>query len=281
MNYRNVLNKGTSILKKFSIPSAQIDAELLLSLALKKNRERIILNLEENLNTFQAKNYFQLIERRKKREPISIILGKKFFWKEEYLVNRNVLTPRFETELLIEQLLKIYKNSERKSVLDIGTGSGCFLISLLKDKNNWLGTGIDISKIALKIAKINAKIQQVDNRITFIHSDVDKYSGRKYDLIVSNPPYINKIEYSNLDIGVKGYEPKKALYGGIDGLKVIEKVIKKNKIFLKNNGLLAMEIGCGQHYKVIKKLMNNGFYVIDEIKDYQNIKRFLLAKKIK
>ena len=280
MNYRNVLNKGTSILKKFSIPSAQIDAELLLSLALKKNRERIILNLEENLNTFQAKNYFQLIERRKKREPISIILGKKFFWKEEYLVNRNVLTPRFETELLIEQLLKIYKNSERKSVLDIGTGSGCILISLLKDKNNWLGTGIDISKIALKIAKINAKIQQVDNRITFIHSDVDKYSGRKYDLIVSNPPYIKKLSINSLDDDIRFYEPKIALDGGIDGLSTIYKVIKKSSKLLKKNGKLIIEIDNKQMSRVKKMLINEKFYVNKLSKDFSGNIRNIISTRI-
>ncbi len=281
MNYRNILNKGTSILRKNSILTSSIDAELLLSLSINKSRERILLNLEEEMNSYEERKYFELINRRKKKEPISLISRKKFFWKYEFYVNKDVLTPRSETELLVEEVLKIYKNYNNISVLDIGLGSGCILISILKEKKNWKGTGIDISSSALKIAKTNAKIQQVDNRISFIKSDIDKISGRKYDLIVSNPPYISKIEYNNLDLGVKDYEPQKALYGGVDGLSVIEKIINKSKICLKNNGLLAMEIGLGQHYKVYDILRDNGFYIWKTIKDYQNIERCVLAKKIK
>ena len=281
MNYRNILNKGASILRKNSILTSGIDAELLLSISINKSRERILLNLEEEINSHEERKYFELINRRKKKEPISFISGKKFFWKYEFDVNKNVLTPRNETELLVEEVLKIYKNSNNINVLDVGLGSGCILISILKEKKNWKGTGIDISKLALKTAKTNAKIQQVDNRITFINSDIDKISGRKYDLLITNPPYISKIGYNNLDLGVKGYEPREALYGGVDGLSVIEKVIKKSKICLKNNGLLAMEIGLGQHYKVYDILKKNSFYVWKTIKDYQNIERCIFAKKIK
>ena len=281
MNYRNILNKGASILRKNSILTSGIDAELLLSISINKSREIILLNLEEEINSNEERKYFELINRRKKKEPISFISGKKFFWKYEFDVNKNVLTPRNETELLVEEVLKIYKNSNNINVLDIGLGSGCILISILKEKKNWKGTGIDISKLAIKTAKTNAKIQQVDNRITFINSDIDKISGRKYDLLITNPPYISKIGYNNLDLGVKGYEPREALYGGVDGLSVIEKVIKKSKICLKNNGLLAMEIGLGQHYKVYDILKNNSFYVWKTIKDYQNIERCIFAKKIK
>ena len=133
----------------------------------------------------------------------------------------------------------------------------------------------------LKIAKINAKIQQVDNRIRFVNSDIDKFFSGKYDVIVTNPPYINKIEYNNLDLGVKGYEPKLALYGGIDGLRIIEKIINKSKLILKTKGILAMEIGLNQYYRVTKLLEKNGFFILKSIKDYQNIKRCLIAKKIK
>jgi len=281
MNYRNILNKGTSILRKNLILTSGIDAELLLSILINKSREKILLNLEEEINSYKEKKYFELINRRKKKEPISFISGKKSFWKYEFKVNKNVLTPRAETEILVEEVLKIYKNFNKISVLDVGVGSGCILISLLKEKKNWKGTGIDISSLSLKIAKTNAKIQQVDNRIAFINSDIDNLSGCKYDLIVSNPPYINKIEYNNLCLEVKDYEPLTALYGGIDGLKVIEKVIKKSKIILKNNGLLAMEIGFKQHHKVCEVLKKNGFYICITVKDYQGIKRCIIAKKIK
>ena len=166
------------------------------------------------------------------------------------------------------------------SILDVGVGSGCIIISLLKEKQKWAGTGIDISKLAIKIAKYNAKIQQVENRIRFIKSDIDKFSSSKYDLVVSNPPYINKIGYNNLDLGVRDYEPKQALYGGLDGLRVIEKVVKKSRYVLKNNGLLVMEIGSGQHNDVSSILKYNGFYIKNIIKDYQKIKRCIISKKI-
>ena len=155
------------------------------------------------------------------------------------------------------------------------------LFRSLKEKIKWRGTGIDVSKFALKNAKYNAKIQQVENRIKFVNSDIDNITHKKYDLVVSNPPYINKIEYNNLDLGVKNYEPKKALYGGLDGLNIIEKIIDKSRIILKIRGLLALEIGFGQYYKVNQLLKNNNFHIIKIIHDYQNIKRCLLATKIK
>ena len=280
MNYRNIIDKGTLILKNSSILSAKLDAELLLTFTLNIPREKILLNLEKKLNKSEIINYLKLLNKRKKKEPISSISGKKFFWKYEFLLNQDVLAPRSETELLVEEVLKILKFSNSINVLDVGIGSGCILISLLKERKQWRGIGLDISALAIKIAKINAKIQHVENRIKFLNSDIDKISIGKYDLIVSNPPYINKIGYNNLDLGVKNYEPKSALYGGVDGLRIIEKVIYKSNDILKKNGLLAMEIGLGQYYKVSELLKKNKFYIIKTVKDYQNIKRCLIAKKI-
>ena len=280
MNYREIIKKGTSILSDNAIFNADYDAELLLCISLKKSRENILLNLEDKLSYNQIKNYLNLINRRKNNEPISNITSNKFFWKYEFMINNNVLTPRFETELLVEEILRIYKYSEDLRILDIGIGSGCILISLLKEKKKWKGDGLDISKFALKIAKTNAKIQQVWNRIKFIKTDIDNFNSSKYDLIVSNPPYINRIEYNNLGLEVKGYEPIEALYGGIDGLKIIGKVIKKSNKILKYNGLLAIEMGLGQHYKVFNLLRDNGYYILKVVKDYQNIKRCIIAKKI-
>ena len=280
MNFRNTINKAVAILESNSIKNANFDAELLFSTSLNVSREKILLNLEKTIDYCEVKKYFNLINRRIKKEPLSQIVGKKSFWRNEFQVNRHVLTPRNETEFLVEEILKIYKKKTHLSILDVGVGSGCIIISLLKEKQKWVGTGVDISKLAIKIAKNNAKIQQVENRIRFIKSDIDKFSSSKYDLIVSNPPYINKIGYNNLDLGIKGFEPLIALYGGVDGLKIIEKIIIKSKIILKKNGMLMMEIGLGQQYKVIEILKNNGFYVSKIIKDSQKIKRCLIAKKI-
>ena len=280
MNFRNTINKAVAILESNSIKNANFDAELLFSTSLNVSREKILLNLEKTIDYCEVKKYFNLINRRIKKEPLSQIVGKKSFWRNEFQVNRHVLTPRNETEFLVEEILKIYKKKTNLSILDVGVGSGCIIISLLKEKQKWVGTGVDISKLAIKIAKNNAKIQQVENRIRFIKSDIDKFSSSKYDLIVSNPPYINKIGYNNLDLGVKGYEPKQALYGGLDGLRVIEKVINKSRFILKNNGLLVMEIGSGQHNNVSDILKYNGFYIKNIVKDYQKIKRCIISKKI-
>ena len=281
INFRNTINKGSEILKKNFIETANIDAELLLSFSIKQSREKILLNLEKKLDYHDVRKYFELIERRKKKEPISLIIGKKTFWKYDFYVNKDVLTPRKETEFLIEEILKLYKNYNKIRVLDIGTGSGCIIISLMKEKIRWSGIAVDISELAIKVAKYNAKIQQVENRIKFIKSDIDKFSSNKYDLIVSNPPYINKIGYNNLDVGVKDYEPKKALYGGVDGLRVIEKVVNKSSILLKNNGFLIMEIGLMQYNKTFEILKENGFYVKKIVKDYQRINRCVVSQKIK
>ena len=281
INFRNTINKGSEILKKNFIETANIDAELLLSFSIKQSREKILLNLEKKLDYHDVRKYFELIERRKKKEPISLIIGKKTFWKYDFYVNKDVLTPRKETEFLIEEILKLYKNYNKIRVLDIGTGSGCIIISLMKEKIRWSGIAVDISELAIKVAKYNAKIQQVENRIKFIKSDIDKFSSNKYDLIVSNPPYINKIRYNNLDLGVKDYEPKKALYGGVDGLRVIEKVVNKSSVLLKNNGFLIMEIGLMQYNKTFEILKENGFYVKKIVKDYQRINRCVVSQKIK
>ena len=281
MNYRNIIKNGTSILKNNHIINPNIDAEILLSVCLKKSREDILLNLEDKISFNESEKYIKLINRRKNREPISQIRGTKFFWNSDFEVNKKVLTPRFETELLIEKILKLYKFRGNINILDVGIGSGCILVSLLKQRKHWSGAGVDISKHAIKTAKINAKMQHVINRIRFINSDIDKYYSGNYDLIVSNPPYIKNIDYNNLDISVKGYEPKVALCGGIDGFKIIEKVINKSKKVLKNNGILAMEIGVGQKYKTIEILRKNNFFIFEIVKDYQNISRFILAKKIK
>ena len=189
-NIQSILNMGSSFLKENHINSYQIDSELLLSKVLNKNREYMFLNHTETLNNELLQKFKVLLNRRKKKEPLAYILNHKEFWKNSFYIDKNVLIPRPDTEILIEEILKLYHKDRNLSVLDIGTGSGCIIISLLKDRQRFNGTAIDISKKAIKVAKINAKIHQLKNRINFYNSSVDNFFKGKYDLIISNPPYI-------------------------------------------------------------------------------------------
>jgi release factor glutamine methyltransferase len=211
MNIQSAVIEGTSVLRDKSILSAQLDTEILMAKALGTNREYIILNHDKVLNIENLKYFKKLIHERATRKPIAYLLNKKFFWKSEFYVNKNTLIPRPDTEIIIEQILKVTKNKNYLRILDIGVGSGCILLSILKERKNFHGTGIDISKNSLEISRINAKKLFVEERIKFYKSDVDKFTQGKYDLVVSNPPYIKKISLKYLDSDVLKFEPKIAL----------------------------------------------------------------------
>jgi release factor glutamine methyltransferase len=280
MNIQSAVLEGTNILKDKSILSAQLDTEILLAKALDKNREYIILNHDKVLNVKNFKYFKKLVYERATRMPIAYLLNKKFFWKSEFYVNKNTLIPRPDTEIIIEQILKITKNKNCLKILDIGVGSGCILLSILKERKNFYGSGIDISKNSLEISKINAKKLFVDERVKFYKSDVDKFTLGKYDLIVSNPPYIKKSDLKYLESDVLKFEPKLALDGGLDGLSVIRKVIKKSSELIKKNGKFILEIGFDQKSKVIKLLNNKGFYINSTIKDLAKNDRCIVSTKI-
>ena len=280
MNIENILNEGINILKKNKIVNAQLDSEILLSNSIKRDKKYIILNPKEILNSEQLRKFKSLIERRKKGEPIAYLINKKEFWKDEFFVNKDVLIPRPDSELIIEQVLKIYSKDVQLQVLDIGTGSGCILLSILKERSNFYGTGIDISKKSINISKFNAKQLNLNNRVKFFHSSVDNFKIGKYDLIVSNPPYIEQLSLKYLEKDVVNFEPKLALSGGFDGFSKIRKVINKASILIKKNGKFILEIGFNQKNKVIKILKEEGFYVNKAIKDYGNNDRCIISTKI-
>ena len=280
MNIQSAVIEGTSVLKNKSIISAQLDTEILMAKALGKSREYIILNHDKVLNIENLEYFKKLVHERATRKPIAYLLNKKFFWKSEFYVNKNTLIPRPDTEIIIEQILKVTKNKNYLRILDIGIGSGCILLSILKERKNYYGTGIDISKDSLEISKINAKKLLVEERIKFYKSDVDKFAQGKYDLIVSNPPYIKKNNLKYLECDVLKFEPKIALDGGLDGLSVIRKVIKKSSELLKKNGKFILEIGFDQKNKVIKLLKNKGFYINSTIKDFAKNDRCIVSTKI-
>ena len=280
MNIENILNEGISILQKNKIANPQLDSEILLSNSIKRDKKHIILNPKEVLNSEQLGKFKSLIERRKKGEPIAYLINKKEFWKDEFFVNKDVLIPRPDSELIIEQVLKIYSKDEQLQVLDIGTGSGCILLSILKERSNFYGTGIDISKKSINVSKFNAKQLNLTNRVKFFHSSVDNFNNGKYDIIVSNPPYIEQLSLKYLEKDVVNFEPKLALSGGFDGFSKIRKVINKASILIKKNGKFILEIGFNQKNKVIKILKEEGFYVNKAIKDYGNNDRCIISTKI-
>ena len=280
MNIENILNEGIDILQKNKITNPQLDSEILLSNSIKKDKKHIILNPKEILDSEQLEKFKSLIERRKKGEPIAYLINKKEFWKNEFFVNKDVLIPRPDSELIIEQVLKIYSKNVQLQVLDIGTGSGCILLSILKERSNFYGTGIDISKKSINVSKFNAKQLNLTNRVKFFHSSVDNFNNGKYDIIVSNPPYIKQLSLKYLEKDVVNFEPKLALSGGFDGFSKIRKVINKASILIKKNGKFILEIGFNQKNKVIKILKEEGFYVNKAIKDYGNNDRCIISTKI-
>ena len=280
MNIENILNEGINILKKYKIANPQLDSEILLSNSIKRDKKHIILNPKKILNLKQLIKFKSLIERRKKGEPIAYLINKKEFWKDEFFVNKDVLIPRPDTELIIEQVLKIYSRDVQLQALDIGTGSGCIILSILKERPNFYGTGIDISKKSINVSKFNTKQLNLMNRVKFFHSSVDNFKIGKYDLIVSNPPYIEQLNLKYLEKDVVNFEPRLALSGGFDGFSKIRKVINKASILVKKNGKFILEIGFNQKNKVIKILKEKGFYVNKAIKDYGNNDRCIISTKI-
>ena len=280
MNIENILKEGIKILQKNKIANPQLDSEILLSNSIKRDKKHIILNPKEVLNSEQLGKFKSLIERRKKGEPIAYLINKKEFWKDEFFVNKDVLIPRPDSELIIEQVLKIYSKDDQLQILDIGTGSGCILLSILKERSNFYGTGIDISKKSINVSKFNAKQLHLTNRVKFFHSSVDNFNNGKYDIIVSNPPYIEQLSLKYLEKDVVNFEPKLALSGGFDGFSKIRKVINKTSNLIKKNGKFILEIGFNQKNKVIKILKEEGFYVNKAIKDYGNNDRCIISTKI-
>ena len=280
MNIENILNLGKNILKSNNIPSPNLDSEILMCESIKKEKKYIILNPKKTLNNKQLDIFNNLIDRRKKGEPIAYLINKKEFWKYEFYVNNDVLIPRPDTELIIEQVMKTYSIHSEAQVLDIGTGSGCILLSILKERTNFYGTGIDISKKSIDISKFNAKKLKLMNRVKFYNSDVDNFKIGKYDLIVSNPPYIKLFNLKYLEKDIVNFEPKLALSGGLDGFSKIKKVISKANNLIKKNGKFILEIGFNQK-KIVKEILKQkGFYVNKIQKDYGNNDRCIVSTKI-
>ena len=276
MNALELIKKGSSELKQKKIATFRLDSEILLSKVLNKRREEILINLNQKICAKHESKYSDLIKRRSNNEPVAYICEEKEFWSKNFFVNNNTLIPRPETELMVEKLVKIFKD-KRISILDIGTGSGCILISLLSELKNSKGVGIDISKNAVLIAKKNAKRHKMQHNTNFFNKSLASNFIQKFDLIVSNPPYIMSKDIKNLNDDIKKYEPRIALDGGNDGLDLIKKIIYKTKNILKFKGKLALEIGNEQNKKVSTILEKNNFKIEHAIKDYKDNVRCVIS----
>ena len=275
-----LLNSGSRILENNKIKSHQLDSELVLSNLLKKQRENLLINLNQEVSKSIIDNFKKLIFRRSTREPLAYILKNKEFWSKDFFVNRNTLIPRPETELVCESVVKILKN-KNLYILDIGTGTGCILLSILSEIKRAKGIGVDISRKAIEVAKKNSNRLGLNKRTKFFAKSLDNIYGYKFDLIVSNPPYIRTADIKNLSDDVKKFEPKIALDGGNDGLDLIKKVIYKTKDILKIKGTLALEIGNEQQKKVSKILIENNFRIEHLIKDYKSNVRCIISTYLK
>ena len=279
MNLENTLKEASKKLKNNNITSHALDAQIILADIMGIERELLITSDSINISQDIREKYNTAINRRINNEPIAYITGKKEFWSQDFLTNKSTLIPRPETELLIYKIIDIFKN-KRINILDIGTGTGCILLSLLKELYNSRGIGIDISSEAIKIAKANSKNLNLVNKAKFKNFEIDNYTLGKYDLIVSNPPYIPSKDIKKLSKDIINFEPKEALDGGSDGLDLIKKVIYKSGILLKRNGMLALEIGFGQYRRVSEILKHYRFKEYSKIYDYNSNVRCIITTKI-
>ena len=276
MEVLELINFGSQKLKNNNICSYRIDSEILLAKTLNKKREELLINLNQKITPKVIGKFNKFINRRSLNEPIAYILKEKEFWSKKFFVNKDTLIPRPETELMVEKVVNIFKKKDI-FILDIGTGTGCILLSILSELKGSRGIGVDISQKAIQIAIKNSVKHNLSQRAKFYKKSLRQAYDRRFDLIVSNPPYINKKDIKNLEDDVKKFEPKLALDGGNDGLDVIKKVIYKSRSILKLNGMLAIEIGNEQHKKVSKILRDNNFKTRFLVKDYRDNIRCILS----
>jgi len=276
----NLIKKGSKILKEKNIPSSEIDSELLLSTIIKKDRIFVATNGDHEVSFKETSDFLNIISRRKKYEPLAYIMQKKEFWSLDFKVDCNVLIPRPETEIIVEKIVNQFKDKGSLSILDVGTGSGCILLSILKELTKSRGIGIDSSSKTLNIAKKNSKILNLIQRVKFIHCYIDNFNFGNYDVLVSNPPYIcsHRIKYLSED--VKNFEPKSALDGGSSGLETINKVIIKARELLKVRGYLFLEIGSEQSRQVVEMLTKNNFRLVEKLFDYSKNVRGIMSTKL-
>tara|TARA_B100000035_G_scaffold192076_1_gene163966 strand:+ start:606 stop:1472 length:867 start_codon:yes stop_codon:yes gene_type:complete len=283
MNVCQALNNSYTLLNN-NTKTNRLDCEILLAECLKiKNRLDLFLNLNQRLTKDQVTIFFNLIKERQKCKPISKIIKKKEFWNFELDISKKVLIPRPETEVLLDLVSQALKKYSNIRFLDIGCGSGCISLAILNIFSNSSGEAFDISKEAVLNTKFNLKKYNKLDKVKVLQRDLLQFrTDKKYDLIISNPPYLKLSDYINLNRSIKIYEPKKALISDSkDGILFYNYIISNLKNNLKMNGYFAFEIGDNQFLKLKKLLSQNGFIIISKFKLINDKIRCILAKKIK
>lgn len=267
MQIYQVLNEAVLQLKEYNKPSPRLDAEVILASLLKVERLYFILNKDREIDDRLIEQYKELINRRCKGEPVAYIVGHQEFMGLEFIVNKDVLIPRPDTEILVEYIMEFVKQrKENVNILDIGCGSGAIGLSIASQFSESRITLVDISREALEVAKQNAKRLNIANA-QFVLSDCFENINEMYHIIVSNPPYIPAADIDNLQIEVSTYEPRGALDGGLDGLDFYRRIIREAKNYLQKDGLLAFEIGYDQGDAVMSLLEENGYSNVKKMKD--------------
>ncbi len=275
-NIFNILEQATKILTSYNITQAKTDAEVLLCDVLNITRNKLVTLRKETLNKEQYKKYQQYINRRITREPVSYILGNTEFMGLPFKVDNNVLVPRQETELIVEQANEFIKQNNMSTVLDLCTGSGCIAVSVAKYNPNISVTAVDISSKALSVAKENSTINNVNNQIKFIESNMfSNIIDKKFDIIISNPPYVTANEYKSLEKEIF-FEPKIAFLADTDGLEFYKIIAEKAKCFLNNKGMLLLELNANISSKIADLFKD--FVFIKIIKDYSGLDRILIVQ---
>ena len=267
-----VLNESSHKLEEVSGNNSKREVEILLEFSIKSQGK--LFQLDHEISEDSYVFFKTLLEKRLKFQPISQIIGQRYFWKSKFLVTSDVLDPRPDTETLIEHTLSLGKFDR---ILDLGTGSGCILLSLLNEYKEAIGIGIDISKKALNVAKKNADLLNLKHRASFKLGNWCENIEGKFDLIVSNPPYISEYEMTNLSKDVLNWEPRIALTPEGDGLEAYKYILNGAKKLLKPNGKLILEIGYNQRDDVSYLLKSNNYKNITFIKDINNKDRIISA----
>ncbi|HYA13606.1 MAG TPA: peptide chain release factor N(5)-glutamine methyltransferase [Syntrophales bacterium] len=283
MNITTALKEAVTALESRALTNPRLDSEVLLSFCLKKDRTSIFTHPEKQLTEKYLEEFRRLVERRKLGEPVAYIIGKKEFWSLPFEVNKHVLIPRPETEILVEEVLKVCSHEGERSprILEIGTGSGAISVALAYELKNTNIVATDSSSEAVAVASKNAEINGVAKNISFLISDLFELVAGKFDIIVSNPPYISKEEYDQLPVGVRDFEPESALLAGVEGTEIHWEIIRVGASFLKAGGWLLMEIGARQKNRVENMLKESHLY--DNItlrSDYTGIDRVAIARRV-